>query len=184
MRVRALIASTLGILCLVVGCSHSNYTQYPVGWGDLVTAQNRKCIDIAGTYAYRNEIEKCSIGGMLSHITFDVAVTHVEIVQQHPDNLEIILWNHSVIVRRDQYKLNQEFSCTATEINLSPEREIFGSHTIGWNYRENKLMKTENGWLVVRMATGEYGLLGLLIPLAEKSTYWCALRQRDIRVSP
>jgi hypothetical protein len=162
---------------LFLGCAHSNYPEYPLVWGHLITAEDHRCVDVSGIYEYRNEEDKCSVGGTLYHITSDVVVTHVEVTQACSDYLEISLWNQKTLVRKERYKRDEDFSCTKTTVNFLPKEEIIGKgHVAGWNYHEKELMKTENGRLVIRSATGEYGLLGFLMPLAEKYTWWCRFK--------
>ena len=160
------------VLLMLTGCVYSSHPDYPRVWSGLVSDKAKNYLNISGVYLDEGEKAGTTLSWLLYGVTSDVAVTHVKIVQQDFCNLEISLWNNNLLVKKTDYKLGEDFSCNNREVVLSSERQLLRSQNLGLNYTKNVLMKNEDGWLVLKNTRGEYGLLGVLIPIASEIVSW------------
>lgn len=167
---------------LITGCASYSHPDYPKDWSKLIAANKEDCLDISGVYADRSEQQEITLSWLLYGLTNNITVSHVSFRQYGSRSIKVIIWNECSIVKQALYDSNQ-FKCTNKEVILASEKSAFRSQNLGLNYTKNHLMKNEEGHLVVKHTRGEYGLIGLLLPVASETDKWYSFDQYLVEIA-
>jgi len=148
---------------------------YPNGWGNTIPATNLECVDVSGVYKNTGDDAahpKRPID--FSFLLYGVksAVSHIQISQPDKNSVTMSLWDQSHLVARKHYERDRDFTCTNGEIGFFGNTELVGENVVGVMRSRQSLMKTDDGWLVVKQRSWGVGLVFALVPVGGSDIQW------------
>ncbi len=174
------------LILAVTGCyTHAANTDYPNKWGKLIPKRDTGCLDVTGRYINMGDDAdhpKRPIGFSLLLYQDKRKISHIQISQTSSDSIEITLWDESNLVDRKYYKKDRDYFCTNEEIALKSNTELVGENVIGLMKTKHILMKSDDGYLVIKQHSEGAGLAFGFIPMGGGDYQW--YRFKEMLTSP